>query len=79
MRNGSGEESAVIKHAIENGGLEDLATVLSAVQRTGALQHVRQIAENEAELACKAIEGFADSPYKQAMITLARFAANRNY
>jgi octaprenyl-diphosphate synthase len=79
MRNGSAEESAVIKHAIENGGLEDLATVLSAVQRTGALQHVRQIAENEAELACKAIEGFADSPYKQAMITLARFAANRNY
>lgn len=79
MRNGTEDEVTVIKRAIEQGGLDDLATVLSAVQRTGALIHVRQIAENESELACKAIEGFADSPYKQAMIALAKFAATRTF
>ncbi len=78
-RNGNAEESAVIKHAIEQGGLEDLAIVLSAVKRTGALQHVSEIAAKEAELACAAITGFTDSPYKQAMIDLAKFAATRTY
>lgn len=79
MRNGNLDESTVIKRAIEQGGLEDLTTVLSAVERTGALQHVREIAIKESELACTAITNFADSPYKQAMIALARFSATRSY
>lgn len=79
MRHGNAAEAAAIKHAIEHGGLEDLATVLLAVERTGALQHVRAIADSEAELACAAIAHFKDSPFKLAMLTLARFAANRNY
>ena len=79
MRNGNSNETAVIKHAIEQGGLEDLSTVLSAVERTGSLQHVREIAAREAELACAAIADFTDSPYKQAMIALAKFAATRSY
>jgi octaprenyl-diphosphate synthase len=79
MRHGNATEATTIKHAIEHGGLEDLASVLLAVERTGALQHVRAIADNEAELACAAIAHFTDSPYKIAMLTLARFAANRSY
>lgn len=79
MRHGNTSEAAVIKHAIEHGGLEDLPTVLQAVERTGALQHVRKVAENEANLACAAIAHFADSTYKQAMLTLAKFAVSRNY
>lgn len=79
MRHGTASEAAVIKHAIEHGGLEDLPTVLQAVERTGALQHVRKVAENEANLACAAIAHFADSTYKQAMLTLAKFAVSRNY
>lgn len=79
MRNGNNGESAVIKHAIEQGGLDDMATVLSAVERTGALQHVREIAAKEAELACAAIADFTDSDYKRAMIDLAQFAANRSF
>lgn len=79
MRNGNTEESAVIKHAIEQGGLDDLNSVLSTVERTGALQHVREIAAKEAELACAAIQDFTDSAYKQAMVDLARFAANRTF
>ncbi len=79
MRNGNATETETIKRAIEHGGLEDLPTVLSAVERTGALQHVRGIAERECELACAAIAHFTDSPYKQAMLTLAKFSATRSY
>ncbi|MGZ8983853.1 MAG: polyprenyl synthetase family protein [Methylotenera sp.] len=79
MRHGNAAEAEIIKHAIEHGGLEDLHTVLSAVERTGALQHVRNVAESESELACAAIAHFADSAYKEAMLTLARFATTRSY
>ena len=79
MRHGTAAETKTIKHAIEHGGLDDLPTVLNAVERTGALQHVRRVAICESELACAAIAHFADSQYKQAMLTLAKFAVTRNY
>ncbi len=79
MRHGNPAESAAIKLAIEQGGLDDLATVLLAVERTGALAHVRQTAKLEAEAACAAIAHFADSPYKQALLALADFAIARTH
>jgi octaprenyl-diphosphate synthase len=79
MRHGTSIEANTIKHSIENGGLDDLACVLSAVKRTGALEHVRQVASKESELACAAIAHFADSAHKQAMMTLAEFAVSRNF
>ncbi|MDI1310242.1 MAG: polyprenyl synthetase family protein [Methylotenera sp.] len=79
MRNGTAAEAEIIKRAIVDGGLEDLASVLSAVERTGALDHVRKVAGKESELACAAIAHFSDSPYKQAMLTLAEFSVTRNY
>jgi octaprenyl-diphosphate synthase len=79
MRHGTAIEAKIIKHSIEKGGLDDLASVLSAVKRTGALEHVRQVASKESELACAAISHFADSAHKQAMLTLAEFAVSRNY
>lgn len=79
MRHGTSAETETIKRAIEQGGLDDLPTVLSAVERTGALLHVRKVAAKEAELACASIAHFADSPYKQAMLILAEFAVSRNY
>jgi len=79
MRHGTTTEAETIKRAIEHGGLDDLPTVLIAVERTGALQHVRNVAAGEAELACAAIAHFADSTYKQAMLALAKFAVDRSY
>lgn len=79
MRHGTTAETETIKRAIEHGGLDDLPLVLSAVERTGALEHVRKIAAKESELACHAITHFKDSNYKQAMLTLAEFAVSRTY
>lgn len=79
MRHGDANEAQVIKHAIEHGGLDHLDTVLSAVVRTGALDHVRHVAAKESEAACAAIAHFAESPHKEAMLQLAKFAATRTY
>lgn len=79
MRHGTTTEAETIKRAIEHGGLDDLPTVLLAVERTGALQHVRKVAAGEAELASAAIAHFADSTYKEAMLALAKFAVDRSY
>jgi len=79
MRNGSKDQSAVIRHAIEHGGLEELAAVMQAVNETGALDHVRQIARNEVELACAAISHLPKTKHHQALISLAEFAVSRNF
>lgn len=79
MRYGNAHETEIIKRAIEQGGTEDFSVILAAVERTGALQHVKKLAEKEASLASACIAHFTDSPYKQAMLALAEFSASRNY
>ena len=79
MRHGDAHEAQAIKHAIEQGGLEHLDIVLNAVARTGALDHVRRLAAKETDAACQAIAHFAESPYKDAMLKLAEFAASRSF
>lgn len=79
MRHGNATEAATIKHAIEQGGIASLDAVLAAVHNTDALAHVRQVAQNEADLACAAIAHFKDSSHKRAMQALAKFAVSRSY
>ncbi len=79
MRHGNVAESTAIKHAIKHGGLDDFSTILNAVQRTGALQHVRNLAEKEALLASEKIAFLPDSTYKTALVTLTEFAVNRRF
>lgn len=79
MRNGDSQQRAIIRHAIEQGGLEELPAVMRAVQQTGALDHVRAIATEEAAHGCAAIAHLPDSNYHQALIQLAGFAVNRNF
>lgn len=79
MRNGNEQESAVIKDAIEKGGLIGLDAVINAVKRTGALEHVQKIAENESQKACDAIAHFEHNAYKQCLLDLAQFAVQRKF
>lgn len=79
MRHGNLAESTAIKHAIKHGGLDDFSTILNAVEHTGALQHVRNIAEKEAMDAKAAIAHFADCPHKTALLNLAEFSVARSF
>ncbi|MEZ0232159.1 MAG: octaprenyl diphosphate synthase [Methylophilaceae bacterium] len=79
MRNGNEEQRNIIRHAIEHGGLEELTAVMQAVKDTGALEHVRKIAQSEVDLGCAAIAHLPRSDYHKALIGLAEFAVNRNF
>ena len=78
MQHGTAEEAACVRHAIENGGREDFPAVLAAIQRSGALQHARACAENEANLAREAISALGDSMDKKALIELSVLAVERS-
>ena len=79
MHRGSAEEASTIRKAIKNGGLEELPAVLAAVKSTDALNHVTQLAKNEARFGVEAIAHLPDSANKQALIDLATFAVKRDF
>jgi octaprenyl-diphosphate synthase len=79
MRKGDERQRAIIRHAIEQGGLDELPAVMQAVQQTGALQHVRALAQQEAALGCAAIAHLPRSIHRDALTGLAEFAVNRSF
>lgn len=79
MQHGSGEQSALVREAIEQGSLARFDEVLRIVQGTGALQYTRQQAQREADAACVSLSVLPESVYKKSLIELAQFAASRKY
>ncbi len=77
MQKGSVEQSAVIKNAIKQGGVEHLNSVLDAVNKTGALDYVKSVAWNYTKKAQDAIKSLPDSEYKLALHNLASVAVDR--
>lgn len=79
MRNGNESQRKLIRHVIEQGGLEDLPAVIQAVKDTGALDYVRDVAKQEVSLACQAIAHLPKTVQHQALVDLAAFAVARTY
>jgi octaprenyl-diphosphate synthase len=79
MRHGVREEVQIIRAAIEQGGLEQLDIVTRTIESTGALDYTACLAAAEAEYAIADLDLLQDSPAKDALIGLARFAVNRRY
>lgn len=79
MKHGNPEQVACVRNAIENGGREDFPAVLEAIRQSGALDHAKARAVQEAELAKAAIEPLGASNYKKALLQLTSFAVERNH
>lgn len=79
MHNGTREQAAIIRHAIEEGGLEQIDQVCAAIKSTGALEYTSQCARTEADKAIKALGNIPASQYKDALEYLAEFSVNRTY
>lgn len=79
MRHGTPAEAQIIRAAIEHGGLDQLDVVTRTIESTGALDYTRRLAVEEAEQAIANLAMLSDSPAKDALIGLARFAVNRRY
>ena len=79
IKHGNAAEAAVIKKAIEEGGLGELEHVIAAIQRSGALDYTRRQAEAEARAARDALALLPNSKYRDSLLQLADFAVTRDY
>ncbi|MCW9015079.1 MAG: octaprenyl diphosphate synthase [Gammaproteobacteria bacterium] len=79
MRNGTQEQSAIVRKAIEQGGLDYIDEVMAAIKSTGAIEYTEQTARQEADLAMQQLEHLPDSPYKDALTGLAKFSVDRSF
>ena len=79
MRQGTPAQAALIRSAIEQGGLDDFSQVQETIQATGALAYTAQQAQREVDIACAAIAHLPDSNYKQTLLELAAFSVTRNH
>ncbi len=77
MRNGTPQQSTIVRKAIEEGGLEYLDQVMDAIKHTGAIEYTEQTARQEAELAIQQLQHLPESDYRAAMIALARYSVDR--
>jgi octaprenyl-diphosphate synthase len=82
MANGTAEERGLVREAIERGHTDHFGPILAAIQRTGALEYARNLAEQEANLAREAVdrlcEGKATSAYRDALLYFTTYSVSRD-
>lgn len=79
LQNGTAEQAACVRQAIESGGRDALPEVLAAIRATGALEYATQKAKAEAERAALVLEQVPPSQYKDSLLELCLFAVARSY
>jgi octaprenyl-diphosphate synthase len=80
MQNGTEAERSLIRTAIEQGGLDQIAAVTVTIERTGALTYTHQQAVRHAELAKAALDVFSSKSEAVAALSfLADYAVERSF
>lgn len=79
LQRGSPREQLVIRRAIENGGLDEIETILAAIHTTGALAYTFTKAREEARRAIAALSSLPTSTFKDALVELAESSVDRRY
>ncbi|WP_448549094.1 octaprenyl diphosphate synthase [Thalassotalea fusca] len=78
MKQGNERQAQLIRDAIEHcNGMDNLTEIIAAMDETGSLAYTQEIAEQEANKAIAALSILPESPYKNALVSLAHIAANR--
>ena len=79
LDHGTPEQVAMIRHAIEEGGRENMETIAETVETSGAIAYTAQAARDEAQKAQDALPENLDPAYRNALSGLAAFAVSRTY
>ena len=79
MQKASAEQTAIIRSAIKQGGLEHIDAITAIIEETGALEYTFAQAQAEAEKAKAAIAFLPESEYRQALMFLADYAVERRF
>jgi octaprenyl-diphosphate synthase len=79
MREGTAEQAALVRQAIQKGGIEDLERIRDAVESSGALDYTARLARDYAERAIACLEVLPAGEYRDALVELSRFAVARTH
>jgi octaprenyl-diphosphate synthase len=79
LQKGTAEQRKLIRLAIEQGGLAELARITEAVEATGGLEYTARLARSESTAAVAALNGIANTDYARALRALAVFAVERTH
>ena len=79
LKHGGPVQRALVHAALREGRVERLADVLAAVEETGGITYSAALAARHADAAISALGDLPDSPFKDALIGVARFAVQRTY
>lgn len=79
LRHGTKEQAALVQDALREGRVERLGEVLAAVESTGGITYSSALAARHGDAAIAALGDLPDSPCKQALIGIARFAIQRTH
>lgn len=79
MKHGSPRQTALIKHTLTEGALENLPDILGAIEQTKAIEYTKQVASTEIDKAISALSILPDSIYKNALTDLAHYALSRDH
>jgi octaprenyl-diphosphate synthase len=79
MQQGTVEQAALIRAAIEKGGYDKIDQVQAIIQQTGALLYTEKMAQQQAELAIAELAQLPDSESKVILENIARLSVHRNH
>ncbi|WP_227544739.1 octaprenyl diphosphate synthase [Sapientia aquatica] len=79
MQNGTPEQRELVRTSIENGDSSKFDEILLAITNSGALEFTHQQALQASAKAVAALELLPESRYKEALVQLAHFSADRNH
>lgn len=79
MQKGTDTERGLIRHAIEQGGLDRIDEITAIIKSTGALEYTHQQAIEHATQAKNSLTGLVASKSRNAMEFLADYAVERSF
>jgi len=71
------EDAALIRNAIEEGGLEYIDQVMIIIEKTQALEYTIEAAKKETRLANQSLDSIPNNEFKTALIELANYSLSR--
>lgn len=71
--------AAILRRAIEQGGLDQIEAIMQAITNTKAIDYTLERAKDETESAIASLQCLPDSDYRQALESLAWFAIERSH
>lgn len=79
IQRGDAATAAILRSAIEQGGLDQIDAIMQAIKDTKAIDYTLERAKGETESAIASLQCLPDSDYRQALESLAWFAINRSH